>query len=103
MVHSCINKENIQSCILTTERVLCRCAPPYITYYTRKGLLKIMRFFKILYTNGYITQEEVIAQYIEITNNYHNWKQHPSLEIRNKIREFLPNFINICKEIVETL
>jgi hypothetical protein len=62
-----------------------------------------MRFFKILYKNGYITQENSIAQYIEITNNYHNWKLHPSVEIKNKIREFLPNFINRCKEIVETL
>lgn len=103
MVPSCINKENLQNCIIVTERVRGRCAPPYITLYTRKELLKIMRFFKILYKNGYITQENSIAQYIEITNNYHNWKLHPSVQIKNKIREFLPNFINRCKEIVETL
>ena len=101
MVHSCINKENLEHCIIFIERL--HCAPPYITINTRKGILKIMRFFKILYRNGYITQEDLIAQYIEITNNYYTWKLQPSLEIKNKIREFLPKFINRCKEIVELL
>jgi hypothetical protein len=102
MSHLILNKENIDNCILLLERLLARWAPPYVTFHTRRKMPKILTFFNYMHKKGYIVKEDIILQYIEIKNNY-NWKQIPSLELRNTIKQFLSNFITICKEFNETL
>jgi hypothetical protein len=97
-----LNKENIDNFILLLERLHARWSPPYVTFYTRRKMPKILTFFNYMHKKGHIVKEDIILQYIEIKNNY-NWKQLPSLELRNTIRQFLSNFITICKEFNQTL